>query len=448
MANSTASGNGAPPIYQRPVELLQRLIQFDTTNPPGNESECVAFIKDLLTEAGIETRILAKAPDRPNLIARLPGQGHAPPLLLYGHVDVVTTKNQQWRYPPFEGKIADGFIWGRGALDMKGGVAMMLAAFLRTKATGAALPGDVILAILSDEEAGGEFGAKFLVEEYAELFDGVRYAIGEFGGFTLNIGGRRFYLIQIAEKQMCWLKATVRGPGGHGSMPVRGGAMAELAALLQKIDRHRFPVHVTPAARLMFQTMASAVGGINGLILRQLMNPVMTNHVLNLLGDHSRFFGPLLHNSVSPTVLHGSEKVNVIPSEVSVEFDGRLLPGFGPDDMLRELRQILGDKVELEVLRHDPGPTEPDMGLFDTLAGILREGDPEGIPVPLLLVGVTDGRFFSRLGIQTYGFLPMPLPESFNFSQTIHAANERVPVEAMNFGTDAIYTALQRFGEG
>lgn len=441
-----ASTGNVSSIYERPTGLLQRLIQFDTTNPPGNESECISFINGLLTEAGIETNIVYRTPERPNLIARLPGQGKASPLLLYGHVDVVTTENQEWQHPPFEGKVADGFVWGRGALDMKGGVAMMLAASLRAKAKSLKLPGDVVLAIVSDEETLGDFGAKYLVENHSDLFDGVRYAIGEFGGFSLHIGKGRFYPIMVAEKQVCWMKATVRGQGGHGSMPVRRGAMAKLSQLLQQLDKHSLPVHVTPAARLMFKTMASALGGPTGLILGQVTNPVLTNSVLNLLGERGRLFHPLLHNTVSATILHGGDKVNVIPSEVSVELDGRLLPGYHPDDMIAELRQIIGNDVEIEVIRHDLGPAEPDMGLFDTLADILREADPDGIPVPLLLSGTTDGRLFSRLGIQTYGFLPMQLPEDFNFTRTIHAADERIPVEAVGFGANAIYELLQRFG--
>jgi acetylornithine deacetylase/succinyl-diaminopimelate desuccinylase-like protein len=432
-------------FYQRPVELLQRLIQFDTTNPPGNESECISFINGVLAEAGVESKVFAKSPDRPNLIARLSGQGNSPPLLLYGHVDVVTTEGQQWKHPPFEGKVVDEFVWGRGALDMKGGVAMMLAAFLRAKAEGLELPGDAVLAIVSDEEAGGDLGARFLVEKHPDLFDDIRYAIGEFGGFTLYVGNRRFYPIQVAEKHLCWLKATVRGSGGHGSIPVRGGAMARLSELLRKIDQHRLPVHVIPVARLMFKTMASSLTGLNGLILRQLLNPLLTDRVLNLLGDRGRLFDPLLHNTVSATILHGSKKINVIPSEISVELDGRLLPGYQPDDLIGELRQIIGNHVELELLRHDSGPSEPDMGLFETLAGILREADPNGVPVPLLLTGATDARFFSQLGIQTYGFVPMPLPEDFNFMETAHAADERIPIDAVEFGANAIYKVLERF---
>jgi acetylornithine deacetylase/succinyl-diaminopimelate desuccinylase-like protein len=428
------------------AELLQKLIRFDTTNPPGNEAECVQFIRGLLSAAGIETAVFAKTPERPSLIARIAGEGKAPPLLLYGHVDVVTTEDQQWRHPPFAGDVVDGYLWGRGALDMKGGVAMMVSALLRAQAEGLALPGDVILAIVPDEEAGGDMGARFLVEEHPEQFEGVRYALGEFGGFTLHVGRCRFYPIQVAEKQICWLRATFRGPGGHGSLPVTGGAMARLARFLGQVDRRRLPVHVTPVAERMFGTMAAALGGASGRMISQLANPRLAPAALSLLGERVRLFEPLLRNTVSPTILHGSTKINVIPSRVSVELDGRLLPGFKPDDLIGELRPITGDEVEFELVRHDPGPAEPDMGLFDTLAGVLQESDPDGVPVPLLLSGVTDGRYFSRLGIQTYGFTPMTLPADFDFSRTIHAADERIPVEAVEFGTESIYRVLGRFG--
>jgi acetylornithine deacetylase/succinyl-diaminopimelate desuccinylase-like protein len=440
-----ASSGGISTIYQRPAEILQRLIRFDTTNPPGNEAECIAFIDELLNGAGIKTTIFARASERPNLIARLSGRGNAPAMLLYGHVDVVTTEHQKWQYPPFEGKIADGFIWGRGALDMKGGIAMMLAAFLRAKVEGLALPGDVVLAIVSDEEGLGGFGSRFLVENHPDLFEGIRYAIGEFGGFSLYVNGQKFYPISVAEKQVCWIRATVRGPAGHGSLPARGGAVAKLAGLLQKLDKKRLPVHITPTARLMFKTMASALGRVNGLIVRQLLNPSLTNIVLNVLGQRGHVFDPLLRNTVNATVLHGSDKTNVVPGEVSVDLDGRLLPGFKPDDMIAELRRIIGREAELEVLHFDPGPSDPDMGLFDKLTGILRELDPEGKAVPLLLAGTSDARFFTRLGIQTYGFLPMPLPKDFNFAKTIHAADERIPISAVDFGTNAIYELLKRF---
>lgn len=437
-------------IYQRPAELLKRLIRFDTTNPPGNEAACIGYIRDLLSAAGIESTLLALNHQRPNVIARLRGRGDAPPLLLYGHVDVVTTEHQSWTHPPFEAVEADGFIWGRGTLDMKGGVAMMLAAFLRAHAEGMSLPGDVILAVVSDEEAGGATGARYLVEQHAERFADVRYAIGEFGGFTFHNAGKRFYPIMVSEKQSCAVRATVVGPGGHAAFRApRGNAMGKLARFLNRLERQRLPVHVKPIPRLMIETLASASTLPQGLVLRQLLNPALTDRVLDLLGAEVETFDPLLHNTVNATIVRGGEKSNVIPGEITVELDGRMLPGFTQDDMLHELRTFAGPDVEFEAIYPpEPGPTDtPDMGLFATLAGILHKADPDGIPMPYLLAAVTDARFFARIGIQTYGFLPMLLPKGWNFTQLIHAADERIPVEAVAFGADAIHAVLERFGE-
>jgi acetylornithine deacetylase/succinyl-diaminopimelate desuccinylase-like protein len=426
------------------TELLQELIRFDTTNPPGNEAACIDFVRRQLEEAGCETQTYEREPGRPNLVSRLPG-GDAPSLLLQGHVDVVTTAGQDWTHPPFEGRIEDGYVWGRGALDMKGGVAMLVHAFLRAKRENAELPGDLVLVVLSDEENGGDLGARFLVEEHPELFEGMRYALGEFGGFTLHVGGRRFYPIQVAEKQICWLKATVRGPGGHGAMINRGGAVARLGRLLTDLDRKRLPVHVTPVVREMVESMAAALPRRHAAILRSLLNPRLTDTALRLLGARAAPFEPMLRNTVNATIVRGGAKINVVPSEIELELDGRALPGFSPEQLIAELHDLVGHDVEVELVRHDPGPAEPDLGLFETLAGVLRELDPEGIPVPLLQIGVTDGRFFSRAGIQTYGFLPMRLPEEFAFTKLIHAADERIPVDALEFGAEAVWRAVQRF---
>jgi acetylornithine deacetylase/succinyl-diaminopimelate desuccinylase-like protein len=439
------SGGEDMTTHPSPTELLQNLIRFDTTNPPGNEAECIRYVDNVLSSAGFETTVIALDPKRPNLITRLAGRGNAPPLLLYGHVDVVTTESQEWQHPPFEGRMVDGYIWGRGALDMKGSVAMMLAAVLRARAETLTPSGDVVLAILSDEEAGGDYGARHLVENHAHLFKDIRYALGEFGAFTLHIGSRRLYPIMVAEKQICWMKASVSGPGGHGSLPMRGGAMATLARVLQTLDRRRLPVHVTPVARMMIEGTASALPFPRSALLRLLLNPHLNNRVLRLFGEQGSAFEPLFHNSVNATVVRGGEKINVIPGEIILELDGRLLPGYGPDDMMAELRQLLGVDMQLELIRHDPGPADPDMGLFETLSSVLRESDQEGVATPLLLPGVTDGRWFSRLGIQTYGFTPMKLPPGVDFLKTVHAADERIPVEALDFGTDAIYRVLERF---
>jgi acetylornithine deacetylase/succinyl-diaminopimelate desuccinylase-like protein len=426
------------------VELLRELIRFDTTNPPGNETACIEYVRGLLAEAGCETEIYAREPDRPNLVSRLRG-GDAPPLLLQGHVDVVTTAGQQWTYPPFEARLEDGTVWGRGALDMKAGVAMLVTVFIRAKREDVQLPGDLVLVVLSDEEAGGDFGAKFLVEEHPELFEGMRYALGEFGGFTLYAGGKRFYPIQVAEKQICWLTAPGRGPGGHGALVHRGGTVARLGRLLTDLDRKRMPVHVTPVVRQLVETIAPTLPRHQAAVMRSLLKPRLADGALRLLGERGAQFEPMLRNTVNATIIRGGAKINVVPSEIEVELDGRLLPGFTPDHLIGELQMLVGEDIELELIRHDPGPSEPDLGLFETLAGVIHELDPEAIAMPLLQIGVTDGRFFSRVGVQTYGFLPMRLPEDFPFTKLIHAADERIPADAVEFGAEAVWRAIQRF---
>ena len=433
-------------LHDRPAELLQRLIRFDTSNPPGNERACVEWIAGVLRDIGVEPRLLAKDPERPSLVARLPGRGSAPPFLMQGHIDVVPAKGN-WRRPPFGAEIADGYIWGRGALDMKGGVAMMLAAFLGAAAADAPPPGDVILCVLSDEEAGGDHGARFLVEEHAELFDGVRFAIGEFGGFTIELAGRRFYPLMVAEKQLCAVRATLRGPAGHGSLPARDGAMGRLGRLLTALDHRRLPVHITPVVRMMIEAIAEELPATLAVPMRALLRPRLTDRLLDVLGARASFLDPLLHNTASPTIVRGGHAANVIPGETSVDLDCRLLPGFGPADVLEELRRLARIDVELEVVRHDPGPPAPDMTLYDTLGGILRELDPAARPVPLLMPAVSDGRHFAKLGIQTYGFLPMQLPPEMRFMELIHAEDERIPVQSLHFGTTAMRRLLERFGQ-
>ena len=433
-------------IFQRPVELLQNLIRFDTTNPPGKEGECIAYIYDLLKDAGCRPNVLAKQANRPNLITRLQGRGEAPPLLLYGHVDVVTTAHQGWSHPPFEGRIVDGYVWGRGALDMKGGVAMMLAAFLRAKAEGFEPAGDILFSVMSDEEALGEYGVKFLVQEHPEQFEGVQYALSEFGGASMVMAGKKFYPIQVAEKQICWMKMKISGPAGHGSRIMRGGSMAKLGAILHKLDRRQLPIHITNISRMMIESIAKELDFPANAFLGLMLQPIFTTRILALLGPAGANMEPLLRNTVNATIVHGGEKVNVIPSEIELRLDGRLLPGYRPEDMKAEIQRVIGSEIDIEVESYEPMAADPDMGLFNTLAEIIREGDPEGVPIPMILPGVTDARYLATLGIQTYGFTPMKLPEDFAFFDVIHGADERIPVEAVEFGTEAMYKAIRRNG--
>ncbi len=434
------------PIYERPVELLQRLIQCDTTNPPGNEAACAAYIRDLLQAAGCEPAVIETAPNRAKVVARLRGEGRAPAVLLYGHMDVVTTANQPWTRSPFAGEVADGYVWGRGALDMKGPLAMLLAAFLKAKADTQSVPlaGDVIFAAVADEEQSGEFGMKYLVERRPELFAGARYGLGELGGFNLSVSGRRFYAIMVSEKTFCSLRVTCRGAGGHGAMPLRGQAMARLGRVLRRLDEHPLPVHPTPVTRVMIESLARHLPALQGMILRQLLNPNLSSRVLSMLGSMGKPFNAVLRNTVSPTIVHGGEKINVIPSQVAVELDGRMVPGFSSEAFVAEVQALAGPEAEVIVTEQDPSPAAPDMGWFDTLGEILSAMDPGSHAVPIVLPGVTDGRFLSKLGIQTYGYTPMRLPAELDFISSIHGADERLPVEALEFGIQAIYTALQR----
>jgi acetylornithine deacetylase/succinyl-diaminopimelate desuccinylase-like protein len=428
-----------------PAELLRELIRFDTTNPPGNEAECVGWIKELCDRAGLSTRVLAKDASRPNLLVRLRGRGVAPPLLLQGHVDVVTTDGQDWRHDPFGAELIEGEIWGRGALDMKGGVAMMLGAILRLAESAEPPPGDVLLCVLADEENLGAYGARFVVEEHRELFDGVRHAIGEFGGARAHLAGLSTYPIQVGEKQACWVRATIRGPGGHGSIPMRGGAMATLARLLSALDERRLPVHVTEIPRSMVEALVAALPAGGRELADGLLQPERTDATLDMLGEAAHMLDPMFHNTVNATVIRGGAKVNVIPSELEVELDGRLLPGQTDDDLFSELRELAGEDLELEATSYEPGSSHADMSLMPLLSDVLTAADPDAVPLPMLMPGVTDGRFFARLGIQTYGFLPMRLPAEMKFTSLIHAADERVPAQEIGWGTDRICEVLTRY---
>ncbi len=431
---------------EHPVELLRELIRFDTTNPPGNEGPCIDFLEGLLREAGVTTERAEKVPGRPNLIARWPGRGQAPGLLFYGHVDVVPAAEQAWSVPPFAGTIADGAVWGRGALDMKGGVAMMVCAFLRAAHARAAPAGDLVLALVTDEESGGACGARFLAAERPDLFHGIRYAIGEFGGFPLHILGRTFYMIQVAEKLPVAIDVTTRGPAGHGARPLRGGAMAKLGRILGRLEAHRLPVHITPVTRRMVECMAAALPLPGRLAARRLLNPALTTCLLDRLGDAGRTFDPLFRNTVSATIVRGGDRLNVVPSEVHLALDARILPGYTTGDLLDELRPILRDDGEVRALPAEERPAEPDLALVDLLGRLLRKRVPEAHPVPYLLPASSDARHFARLGIQTYGYTPMNLPPDVPFFSTIHAADERIPLEAVEFGTDVLYDVMLSYG--
>jgi acetylornithine deacetylase/succinyl-diaminopimelate desuccinylase-like protein len=417
-----------------PVALAQRLLRRD-------ERGCVAEIADLLRAHGVEPRILAAQADRPNLVARRAGRGEAPPLLLYGHADVVPADAQEWRHPPFGGEIVDGELWGRGALDMKGGLAMLVAAFLAADARG-----DLLLAVNADEETGGDLGAGYLVREHAELLAGVRHAISEFGGYTQHVGGRRLYPVQVAQKRGCTLRLTAHGAGGHAASPRRGQASARLGAALAAVGTRRLPAHLTAPVADMLRAMADGLPAPQAAAVRALLRPRLTEAVLRLAGRQADDLAPLLRNTVAATIVRAGDTGNVLPTSAHAELDGRLLPGQEPEALIRELRAFLPPGAELELVHADPPPARarPDLGLMALLSTVLREEDPQGHPFPLVTPGATDARHYDRLGIQSYGCLPMRLPPG-RLPALLHAPDERVPTAALTAGAAALTRIVARY---
>ena len=434
-------------LHEDPGTLLRHLIRFDTTNPPGRERTCIEWVQRLLGAYGIDSRLYALDPERPNLVARIPG-GSEPPLLLYGHVDVVTAAGQPWTKDPFAADLDDGVIWGRGSLDMKGGDAMMIAAFLRAAHQDAPLPGDVILCLLSDEEAGAEFGAGFMVDRHPDLFEGVRFALGEFGGYREEMFGTTFYPIQVSEKTVVRLTGRLRGPGGHGAMIHRGGIMARLGRVLTTLDRNRLPVSVSPAAAGMIEAVANSLRDPERAQVLALLDPERADAALDRMGPQGDVFDCVLHDTVNVTVIRGGDKFNVVPSVVELNFDARILPSSSPGKLVADLRDLVGEDVEFDPPRAMSEPMgQPDLRLMPLLEQVLKEHDPDARPMPMLMVGATDGREFRRIGIQSYGFLPMDLPPEIEIFRLIHAADERVPARCLQFGASCIFEVLTRFDQ-
>ncbi|MFI1739962.1 M20/M25/M40 family metallo-hydrolase [Streptomyces sioyaensis] len=446
---TNASGAGDLSAQGRsPVWIAQRLIRFNTVNPPGSEAECVQWIRGVLDGAGIETRIVACDPRRPNLIARLPGRGLEPPLLLHAHVDVVPVEGQKWTRPPFAGEVVDGELWGRGAVDMKGQLAMMMAALLRMKACGEVPAGDIILAVVPDEETGSDVGSRFLVEQHPEFFEGVRYAIGEDGGAELGVGRyARIHPIVVAEKRTCWVRLTVRGPGGHASRVAPGsGAVGRLRRVLESISSGGLGIEQTPVVDLMLKELANALpSGVGERIDAFRNNPADPSVLDGLEETTVRYLRSLVQHTVSATVLHGGTGTNVHPTEITLELDGRVLPGeYTTEEFLTLLRQQVGADLDLELFVEGELSPPPRIDAFyDRLAAVLQAKDPEGIPLPLVTTASTDARLFSsRLGIQCFGWMPLRHGPDVVYRDRLHCPDERIAVSALEFGADCFHALL------
>jgi acetylornithine deacetylase/succinyl-diaminopimelate desuccinylase-like protein len=437
-------------LHDDPVALTQRLVRFDTTNPPGDEAACVEFVAGLAAEGGLHTRLVDADPARPSLLARLPGRGAAPALLLHAHADVVPTTGQKWSHPPFDGEVRDGHVWGRGSIDMKGGMAMMLIAMLRLRAQGVEPAGDIVLAVVPDEEAGSAAGAGRLVRDRPELFDGVRYAVGEEGGADLELDGRvRLHPIVVAEKRACWLRVTLRGPGGHASR-VAGpdSAIRRLTRLLTAIESGGLPPQVVPAVDRMLRELGTVLPGpLGGVFERLRTDPADEAALGELSAADGQYMRSILRHSVNATVIHGGVATNVLPDEITVELDGRVLPGgFGAADLVKALSEMAGTDLDAEVLVEGEAMPDPEFGPFyDQLVSVLRDADPGGVPLPMMTTASTDARLFPQFGIACYGWLPMLLPPGSGYRSLLHRPDERIPVEALRFGTACFTDLLRRY---
>ncbi|MGO8999262.1 MAG: M20/M25/M40 family metallo-hydrolase [Polyangiaceae bacterium] len=458
----------------RCIALLQDLLRIPTvnrgTNEPGdgNERPAAERIAEYLREAGVEPRFFEKTPGRTNLVARLksnPGKGdkrdkrdngdgtERGPLLLNAHLDVVEADATRWKHPPFAGEIHDGWLWGRGAIDMKHMAAMsacVVALLAREKPD---LQRDLIFAAVADEEAACNQGSLFLVSDHP---DEVRaeYALGEIGGFSLHLFGRTFYPIQVAEKGICWVRATFDGTPGHGSLPDPKSSVNRLARAVARLSRRRMPMHPTPLVRSFLEQIAAEIPRPQRDVMRRLTTPQVASLILDYLvrdPDQRRSFGAMLSNTASPTILKAGRKVNVIPGRASVDLDGRVLPGETEASFLRELREALGPDARgarVEVLESRP-PTEtsPNTPLFSHLARTLRKHDPGGIPLPYMIPGFTDAQAYARLGTKCYGFAPIRFEAGgdASFSRMYHGDDERIPVEGLRWGLRVLYEAVRGF---
>jgi len=424
-------------LEEEAVEHLRALVRIDTTNPPGNEIAACRYIKGVFDKEGIESRILESAPGRGNIVARLKGNGSKAPLLLDGHLDVVTADPSHWEHPPFSADVADGYVWGRGTLDMKNMVAMELTIFIEAARRGRKSSRDLIFAAVADEEAGCNLGSRFLQEKHPELIE-AEYALGEFGGFTLTQRGRRFWPIGVAEKGIVWMTITAEGTPGHGSMPNPDNAAIKIARAAAAIGRAKLPMHVTDVVKTFVETLASAQPKPVGKILKQVTNPLISNIILDkLLPDKNvaRSLYASLHNTANVTMLFAGEKINVVPGVASMRVDGRIIPGQTADDLVAEIRRVVGEGYKIVVDQTMPGLiTDLNDPVYAAITKLIGRHDPEGVPVPYLVPGFTDAKYFSKTRAKCFGFSPVLLKPEDNFAQLIHGHNERIPVEGFKKG--------------
>lgn len=430
---------------------LQDLIRIDTTNPPGNEMLAAEYIAGVLRREGIEPTLSESAPGRGNVTARLEG-GVEPALLLLGHTDVVASEPEHWTRPPFSGDLHEGYIWGRGALDMKNMVAAELMVLLLCKRQGLQLNRPLMFAATADEEAGkGDHGPGWLLDNDPGQIEAA-FVLTEGGGHDLNIGGRRFYTCQTGQKGICRLRLRAKGRPGHGSVPHDDNAVLHLCRALGRLHGVEWPLH--PSATLKAFLQGVAEGQEDGLAaaLRRVAEPEGSTAALAKLPVDAEFkaeLNSLLRNSASATLLQAGSKINVIPSEATAWIDGRLAPGQTQDSFIAELRHFIGDELEIEVDQYSP-PLEAgiDSPLYQTIVEVMAAEEPQTPVVPFLSTGGTDAKHICprRPQTQVYGFMPYRQAPGLEEMKLIHGHDERTSVDNLVFATRVLYEIVRRFG--
>ena len=427
---------------------LQALLRFDTTNPPGNESSAAGYLAGVLAEAGIEATVVGISPQRGNAIGRLRAANPTKrPLLLTGHIDVVGVERAKWAHDPFGGEVIDGDIWGRGALDMKGQVAAELVTMLLLKRSGVPLARDIIFAAFADEETGGEEGAGWVWEHHRELID-AEYAINEGGGGTpIDLNGALFYPCQAGEKGASRLRIIARGEPGHASVPLANTAMAKIGRALVKLDMWEPETILTTPVRQMLETMAPAFSPDGPRRVAAIVADPTWEAIAALpLDDNTRLeLRATTRNTAVPTIIHGGHRINVIPSEVVLDVDGRILPGQDPEAWRETVQAVVGDEVEVELISREEGITaDPASPFFDAIAATISDLVPGAKVAPFLLSGGTDAGNIPD--IKVYGFFPFPPSgRGLRNNSLMHGHDERIAVDDLAFATRFLYDVVVRF---
>jgi acetylornithine deacetylase/succinyl-diaminopimelate desuccinylase-like protein len=427
------------------VDICRDLIRIDTSNPgdhsgPG-ERQAAEYAAAKLAEVGLEPTVLESHPKRSSVVARLEGEDrNRPALLVHGHLDVVPANAEDWQVNPFSGEIADDCVWGRGAIDMKDMDAMMLAVIRDLARSGERPPRDLLFAFFADEEAGGVLGSHWLVDNRRDLLEGVTEAVSEVGGFSVTIDDVsgdpvRLYLLQTAEKGISWLRLVAKGRAGHGSQVNDDNAITHLAEAVARIGRHDWPLEITPTVREFLDGLSAATGVT--------FDPDNPEQLIGRLGTMARFVGATLRDTANPTILKAGYKHNVIPQAAEAYVDGRFLPGH-EELLLSTIRELAGREIDVETYHRDVSLETPFEGrLVDTMVAALRSEDPDAKVLPYCLSGGTDNKALSLIGIRGYGFAPLQLPPDLDFAGMFHGINERVPLEALRFGTRVLRQFVQ-----